>query len=74
MNLICKKRTRLWSDGTTSKMETDEGGITYTGRNGEVGVTNVPNARQNEIADSLQRVDWSKKLVPTLNSRLFRNK
>ena len=67
-----QKITRIWSDGTTSKMETDEGGITYTGRKGEVGVTNVPNARQNEIADSLQRVDWSKKLVPTLNSKLFR--
>lgn len=69
-----QKRTRLWPDNSISKKETDEGGITYTGRKGEVGITNVPNARQNEIADSLQTADWDKKVVPTLNSSLFRNK
>lgn len=62
-------RTRTWSDGTTSKMETSEGGTVYTGRKGEVGITNVPNAKQNAVADSLRRVDWSKKTAPQLKSK-----
>lgn len=62
-------RTRRWSDGTRSKMEISEGGTAYTGRRGEVGITNVPNARQNAIADSLHRADWSKKTAPQLKPR-----
>lgn len=50
--------TRKWSDGTTSSRYGTEGSVAYKGRRGEVGITNVPNRRQNEIADSLDRVDW----------------
>lgn len=62
--------TRHWSDGTKSRRETSEGGTAYFGRKGEVGITNVPNDRQNAIADSLRRVDWSTRTVPRLKSRL----
>lgn len=62
-------RTRQWADGTKSKMEVSEGGNVYIGRRGEVGITNVPNQRQNAIADSLHRADWSRKTAPQLKPR-----
>lgn len=62
-------RTRQWADGTKSRMEVSEGGTAYIGRRGEVGITNVPNDRQNAIADSLHRADWSKKTAPKLKPR-----
>lgn len=62
-------RTRHWSDGTKSRMEVSEGGTAYVGRRGEVGITNVPNDRQNAIADSLHRADWSRKTAPQLKPR-----
>lgn len=62
-------RTRQWADGTRSRMEVSEGGTAYIGRRGEVGITNVPNDRQNAIADSLHRADWSKKTAPKLKPR-----
>lgn len=62
-------RTRQWADGTKSRMEVSEGGTAYVGRRGEVGITNVPNDRQNAIADSLHRADWSKKTAPKLKPR-----
>lgn len=61
--------TRRWADGTTSRREVSEGGTAYTGRRGEVGITNVPNDRQNAIADSLHRADWSKRTAPRLKKR-----
>ena len=61
--------TKYWTDGTKSRMETSEDGTTYIGRRGEVGITNVPNYRQNAIADSLRRIDWSGKTVPSLKLR-----
>lgn len=60
--------TRHWSDGTTSTMTGDESGLSFTGRRGEVGITNVPNDRQNAIADSLERADWTRRTVPALPS------
>lgn len=62
-------RTRQWADGTKSRMEVSEGGTAYIGRRGEVGITNVPNDRQNAIADSLHRADWSKNTAPKLKPR-----
>lgn len=62
-------RTRSWADGTRSRMEVSEGGTSYIGRRGEVGITNVPNDRQNAIADSLHRADWSRKTAPQLKPR-----
>lgn len=61
--------TRRWSDGTTSRREVSEGGTAYIGRRGEVGITNVPNDRQNAIADSLHRADWSRKTAPRLKPK-----
>lgn len=61
--------TRRWSDGTTSRREMGEDGNVYVGRRGEVGITNVPNDRQNAIADSLHRADWSRKSAPQLKPR-----
>ncbi len=62
-------RTRQWVDGTRSRMETSEDGTAYAGRRGEVGITNVPNDRQNAIADSLHRADWSRNTAPQLKPR-----
>lgn len=62
-------RTRQWADGTRSRMEVSEDGTAYIGRRGEVGITNVPNDRQNAIADSLHRADWSRKTAPQLKPR-----
>ena len=61
--------TRQWSDGTKSRREVSEGGTAYIGRRGEVGITNVPNDRQNAIADSLMRTDWRTKTVPQLKKK-----
>lgn len=61
---------RKWSDGTTSRREVSEGGDAYIGRRGEVGITNVPNDRQNAIADSLMRADWRTKTAPKLKPRI----
>lgn len=62
-------RTRQWTDGTRSRMEVSEDGTAYIGRRGEVGITNVPNDRQNAIADSLHRADWSGRTAPKLKPR-----
>lgn len=61
---------RQWSDGTKSRREVSEGGDVYVGRRGEVGITNVPNDRQNAIADSLMRVDWRTRTVPKLKPKV----
>lgn len=60
---------RRWSDGTTSRREVSEDGTVYIGRRGEVGISNVPNDRQNAIADSLDRADWSRRTAPQLKPR-----
>lgn len=64
--------TRQWSDGTKSRREIGEDGSVYYGRRGEVGITNVPNARQNAIADSLMRTDWRTKTAPSLRKPKLR--
>ena len=61
--------TRRWADGTTSRREVSEDGNVYIGRRGEVGITNVHNDRQNAIADSLHRADWSRRTAPQLKPR-----
>ena len=58
--------TRFWSDGTKSRKEISEGGTAYTGRRGEVGITNVPNLRQNALADSIEG-DFRGNTVQPLN-------
>lgn len=63
--------TRFWSDGTRSKRVATEGGTEYYGRRGEAGLTNVPNAKQNAVADSLHRADWSKKQAKPIKKRYF---
>lgn len=66
------QETRHWSDGTTSERISTEGGTVYIGRDKrKVGITNVPNDKQNFIADSLRITDWSKKTAPKLKKRKF---
>lgn len=61
---------RRWADGTTSQMQTSEGGNVFIGRQGEVGITNVPDPRYNAIADSLTKADWSQKVVRPLPNKV----
>lgn len=64
-----RETVRRWSDGTTSRRFGSEAGIEFWGRNGEWGMTNIPDDRLNEVADSLERADWTRKTAPALKPK-----